>query len=196
MALYPIFLEYDVNVDEDYKDYTLDVKDNNDGIFENYSLYEFRQIFKQLKPNKKILDIIQENLKEFTDNMIGIHIRRTDGDFIKIKWNEVDNMLITKIEDMIKKEKNLKIFLATDSKETQDKYSEHFGDKLLSYIPEEDKFNNNRFNVICGVIDLFLLSKCNKMLIGTVGSSFSITAGLLGEADIWLIKDEKSKLPY
>jgi hypothetical protein len=127
--------------------------------------------------------------------MIGIHIRKTDGGYTNIDWESIDILLIKKLELWLKKDDKLSIFLATDCEKTSNKYKTHFNDRLLSYIPETNKFHNNKFNVISGIIDIYLLSKCNKIIIGTLGSSFSITAGLMGNTPLWLIKDENSKLP-
>ncbi len=35
--------------------------------------------------------------------MIGIHIRRTDGDFVKINWDKTDAKLMQKLDDELKR---------------------------------------------------------------------------------------------
>jgi hypothetical protein len=45
------------------------------------------------------------------------------------------------------------------------------------------KFNNDKFNVLCGVVELFLLSKCNRYIIGTADSTFSVSAMIMADKE-------------
>ena len=43
------------------------------------------------------------------------------------------------------------------------------------------KFNNDKFNVLCGLVEMYLLGECNKGVVGPVSSTFSVCGMLIGE---------------
>lgn len=193
LALYPILLQTD-NI-KDYIEFTLDSEKSSDGLFQNEIFKQLKISFNCLKPIKEVQQIIDNVYEKFSKNMIGLHIRKTDGGFTHMNWNEIDKVLISKLKHWVKQNLDNKIFLATDCKKTQNKYKFYFNNRIIFYNPKQTKFDNNHFNVICGVVDLFLLSKCNIAIIGTLASSFSLTSGLLSNIPLWLVKNEKSPIP-
>lgn len=169
---------------EDYEKYKLHIS----GKFEEDLVYqELKQMFKLLKPVQSIQNEINKVSAQFTDKMIGLHIRRTDGMFLDADWSKTDDALIKKTEEWV--ENGYKIFLATDSFYYEKRFKQRFEDNIIVYTTLNSyKFRNDKINNIAAVVDLYLLSKCNKAIIGTTGSSFSLVASLLSyNTPLWYI---------
>ena len=137
----------------------------------HFKLYKDLIIKDNLK--KKILFFINNNLKGKPS--LGLHIRRTDLlDFqekLKLKLKD-DKYYEKQINNFLKENNDGVIYLATDNNDTQSYYKTIYKDKLKFYdvIP----INNNlrKTDLSHGLIDIIILSKCNKF-VGTFKSSFS-----------------------
>lgn len=129
--------------------------------------------------------------KRFKKYMVGIHIRSTDGGFTDIKWDKMVQDLIKKSKVWCGKSEENGVFLATDN----GKYYVDFASKLVTdqfvfYNPPEtlcgtestnvDKFNNDKFNVLCGLVEMYLLGECSQGIVGTASSTFSVCGMLIG----------------
>ena len=149
----------------------------------------------EIKPVDELQIQIDKYKSKFKSNMIGIHIRSTDGGFVDIKWDAMVQKLITQSNLWCKESKDNGVFLATDNS----KYYIEFASKLTSdqfvfYNPPEilcntrstnvDKFNNDKFNVLSATIEMYLLGSCNAKIIGTASSTFSVCAMLIAEKDV------------
>jgi hypothetical protein len=151
--------------------------------------YEIGDIMNNvLKPVDELQNEIDNYVKKFKKNMLGLHIRTTDGDFVNFNWKEIINKLIIESEKWLKKDSiNNGLFLATDDLNVYIQLLCHFGNSLIFYNPPETlcnsksstKFNNDKYNVFVGLIELYLLSKCNSYIIGTSKSTFSFCAMLM-----------------
>lgn len=153
---------------------------------------ELATVLRTLTPVKELRDEISKYHSMFLPNMIGIHIRSTDGGFVNIDWENIVNKLVSLCTKWTETKEN-GIFLATDNP----KYYEQFkciNDKqLIFYEPPDvlcntrttnnDKFNNDKYNVLCGLVEMQLLGKCNRYIIGTSESTFSFCAMLLAPND-------------
>jgi len=176
-------------------------EDDNNSIFANlkqnmsYSRelifdsigYELGDILKSLEPKKELQVEINKCYKKFLKNMIGIHIRKTDGGFIEFEWGNIIKKYLFECKKWCDKNEENGIFLATDDENVYKEFKINLGNKLILYeapntlcgINSENKFINNKFNVLCAVIEISLLGKCNNYIIGTCDSTFSICAMLL-----------------
>lgn len=152
---------------------------------------EFGEILKyDLQPNDDLKLEIDSNLKNFCENMIGIHVRRSDGGFANYNWKDINKILIQQSKEWCKNENN-GVFLATDDMETYINFASALGNKLVIYNPPEvlcntkstsgNKFSNDKYNVLVGYIELNLLSHCNKLIVGTADSTFSVCAMLMSD---------------
>ena len=123
--------------------------------------------------------------------MIGIHIRSTDGGFVNIKWDEMVKKLIRESVKWCNKSDNHGVFLATDNPKYYVEFASKIqSDKLVFYTPPKelcgtmstnvDKFNNDKYNVLCGLIEMMLLGECSEGVIGTASSTFSVCGMLMG----------------
>jgi len=162
-----------------FHDYFLDVIPNVQIVYEysgtynykGYSIYEnLFPDFTHIKPtnsiNKKINDFV--NNKEF----IAIHVRRTDH----TKLMKKENKIPTSDEDFFNfcDNSTLPIFLATDSIDTQRKFIEKYGDRILFWEKLKKKKVLRKTELEIAVLDLFtcVLAKEFK---GSYYSSFSDT---------------------
>ena len=146
-----------------------------------------------LQPVKELQNEIakMKSTKFVNKNMIGIHIRSTDGGFTGIKWEGMITKLIEESVKWCKKSESNGVFLATDNP----KYYIEFASKLVTeqfvfYNPpmelcgtkstNDDKFNNDKYNVLSALIEMYLLGECNKGIVGTAASTFSVCGMLIG----------------
>lgn len=172
-------------------------------IFFDTIAYELGSILQtEFKPVPALQHEIDKYKSKFRPNMIGFHIRSTDGGFTQIKWDEIVNKLISYSINWCKASKDNGIFLATDNP----KYYIEFASKLTSdqfifYNPptilsntvptNNDKFANDKYNVLCGLIEIHLLGMCHHTIFGTSASTFSVCAMLLAprETKKFLLKN-------
>jgi hypothetical protein len=152
---------------------------------------ELSDAIKLLQPVDYLQKEIDHYYKNFSKNTLGVHVRKSDGAFIKYDWNKLWRPLFNKIYEWLASYEDSKIFLTTDDKEVYQIFKDKLDDKLLFYNPPSvlgsvnntDKFKNDKFNVFCAVIDLHLLGKC-QAIIGTATSTFSLCGMLLADKNI------------
>jgi len=208
---------------KDYKIYIQDLKNFNDkkkfilinsSKFMGFSKENIQLKFKNIPKNiqKDILNYlgklkinkkIQRNVdgfynKFFKGDVIGIHLRK--GDF-KLIANNVGNVssdekFIEEIEKEIKINPKIKFLLATEDKETEEKFKKIFDKKIIVY-PKKTKKRNEEGAVEEALIELLLLSKCKKIS-GSFGSTFTEMAWWIGECkpEIKIIIDKKELEVY
>lgn len=193
MAILPVLRESEKELSNKYK-----FHNPMYGYFEQDEWYNevsqyFRSVLKPVTPLDRIINVY---FKKFKQNMIGIHLRKTDGGFTEMNWNEIDKHIIDRIKEWFSNNTSLGVFLATDCKDTTKKFKNEFGNKLLTFDPHEDKHKNNAFNTRCAVIDMFLLSKCNKLIVGTFGSTFGLCSAMLSEGTpFFVLSNDQYSLP-
>jgi len=146
-----------------------------------------------------IRQIVDKRSIEFDiGNLVGVHVRRDDFMTGKEKLGEVssDNKFFEKMNEILSSNPNKKFFLCTDCQETEDKFKEEFGDKIIVY-PKKNRDRTTKLNTQQGLIDLLLLSK-TKHIIGTYRSTFNEMAWWLGEckAKVDIIIDEDKNKAY
>jgi hypothetical protein len=91
--------------------------------------YLYQNYYKLLIPKKEIQLQIDETIKLLNYNYIACHIRRTDAVLVK-KYK--DGMKTDKeYMKFIKKFKNLKIYIATDCKHTQEKFIKKYPNRII-----------------------------------------------------------------
>jgi hypothetical protein len=160
-------------------DYSCQIKN----ICEYWSIYFKKNIFiktysrfhqsifsdyKNFLPNKDIVTLSNVLLTQFADQMVGVHIRRTDNkDSVLRSSNQLfENEMV----DMLKLNPNLKFYLSTDSENDKLYFTNLFAGKVISNNCEFDR--NSKLSIKHALIDLICLSKCNFIL-GSYYSSFS-----------------------
>ena len=127
------------------------------------------------KPTDDIMENIEGTKERIGEDYIACHIRRADIITIQKKYN-VEPPSDEYFEDFMKSHPDRKIYLATDSRRTQDRFIEKFGNRVYySNIPSGNgstKRPNRTTPVQEAVADLFLCIGSVDFL-GTDCSSFS-----------------------
>ena len=127
--------------------------------------------FDFMRPSRILSKQIDEIAKEFNEYTVGVHVRRTDNK--KSILNSPTERFFEKIEEKIRIQPNFNFFLATDCPDTEHRFVDKFGSRVIS---QKKKFNRSTTSGIqSAVIDLYLLSKTSEV-IGSYHSSFSHTA--------------------
>ena len=157
-------------------------------IIENLFFFDLKKYVKLIKPVKLIkekIDIYVDKLNKIDNKVLGLHVRTLDGGFIEM-YNE-DN-LFNYIDNFLEKNKNWKIYISTDNKNTEDKLINKYNDFMLKLDNPfgnnyDDKFSDNNYGLMNSMYEIFILSKCDKF-VGSAGSSFSLLAWLLSNNNI------------
>jgi hypothetical protein len=147
--------------------------------------------FDKLVVKKNISHKIDRIVGIFDENTIGVHIRR--GDALNSPWKYFynlsnDDFFIDKMNKEIRENQKTNFYLSTDCEQTQKKFLEMFGNKIIALqkdFVESTDMHNPKFGQESAVIDLFCLSNTNK-IIGTYWSSFSTLAANLKRKPIFL----------
>ena len=202
-----IDIEKPGNIFIDFALYSIVSKEDKSDIFTNLKRYicipqevkfdsigeEIGEVLRtQFKPVKELQDEIDKIQKNFFKKTVAIHIRSTDGGFTEYKWPAILKKLIENCKKWTSKGPEYGVFLATDDPEKYIQMQIALGTKLVFYVPppvlcgyrSDDKFGNDKYNVLCGVIESWLLSKTNEYLVGTAQSTFSMGAMLMADKNI------------
>lgn len=141
---------------------------------------EMRDIIKDLKPVNEIQSKINNVIREFEDNdVVGLHIRTTDGGFTDIPSKDVFDF----IHNLLDTNKNARIYISCDTMSLENEIKNKFSDKILYFSKPfgdnySDKFNRTSWGTMNAVCEMYILSKCSKFY-GTPGSSLSFMVWLL-----------------
>lgn len=119
------------------------------------------------------------------DNLIGVHIRRTDS-----KWsieNSPLHVFIEKMDLLLQQNHALYFYVASDDESEKCRLKEIFKDRVITQ-PMTD-YNRDSFQGIeNSVVELYNLSCCKKIL-GSYGSSFSEIASRFGHCEFIMVSD-------
>jgi hypothetical protein len=138
-------------------------------------------------PRKHIRKVIEAN--NF-DNMIGIHIRRSDNK--EAIFHSPNEGFVEQINTEIKTDDKLEFFLATDEPSVQTELVKEFPGRIVTHKKSSLDRNDSKA-IRDAVIDLFSLASCRK-LIGSYYSSFSRTAADIHGIERVIIKEDKLSL--
>ena len=172
---YNDFINKDVTYKENqsYIDAFWDIYQSKNLYINTYSRF-YGSLFSNYNhfvPNEQINDLLMSILKNFSNYMIGVHIRRSD--------NNESTQVSTREKFEVELEKKLsanrysKLFLATDSEEEKIYFVNRFSDRVITSDSRFDR--NSKLSIQGALIDLLCLSKCNE-LIGSYYSSFTEVA--------------------
>ncbi len=118
-----------------------------------------------------------------TREMIGVHVRRTDCE--EAIRASPTSAFVGDMEAEVRRNPCVRFFLATDSPEIEREMESLFGSRVMRY--RKRAISRERPEAIeDAVVDLLCLSKCGRIL-GSRGSSFSVTAAQIGAAELTLV---------
>lgn len=129
---------------------------------------------KLLKPIPKLQSIIDDYKNQLNNSYISCHIRRTDLVDKPYSNQKPDEEYMNFIDQY---DASLKIYIATDNRETQDTFKNKYGDRMIlkEIVPSH---NHRQTSVQDAVVDIFIC-KDAAYFMGTHGSSFSDTINQL-----------------
>jgi hypothetical protein len=136
--------------------------------------------FRSFVPQKSIQDIIDGYSVE---NMIGVHIRRTDNQRSII--NAPFEKFVQYMQAEINADRSAQFFLATDDPKIEIALKHRFPGRIVTHV-KKSLDRNNPTAIRDAVVDLYCLSNCRKIL-GTYWSSFSETASQIRGIDMILV---------
>lgn len=134
--------------------------------------YSLNEIF---VPTEEINDNIQSIVSQFTDDTIGVHVRRTDN-LTSLRMSDNDSF-IRMIDREISLNPQARFYLATDDFSVKEIFTQRYGDRIITVDnpTSRDTLEGMKF----AVQELFCLSKSRKIL-GSAYSSYSEIAAELG----------------
>jgi hypothetical protein len=158
--------------------------DRQDKSYQDFQA-KYRQFAQQILIKPSIKSPLGKFIsKHWTDDIVGVHIRRTDH--VKHLSKKPDGTSLISTNDKFFKKINLEIskgvskfFLATDDVETKTIFETKYPGMFISYCQEFDKSKLRQTTVQDALSDLYLLSQTNK-IIGSKCSSFSKYASEMG----------------
>jgi glutamate synthase domain-containing protein 1 len=128
---------------------------------------------------EKFQDILDNYIKNISENYIAIHVRRTDNSEIaKINNNYTDDK---DFFDFIEKNSDKKVFLATDNKETQELFIRKYGDRINIYKEILNSDSLRKTDLLNTIIDIYICSNA-EMFLGSGWSSFTQLIRYLNES--------------
>ena len=136
--------------------------------------------FSSFVPKKPIQDVIDGYGVE---NMIGVHIRRTDNQRSII--NAPFEKFVQYMQAEIDADCDAMFFLATDDPKIEIALKHRFPRRIVTHV-KKSLDRNNPIAIRDAVVDLYCLSNCRKLL-GTYWSSFSETASQIRGIDIIMV---------
>jgi hypothetical protein len=126
-------------------------------------------------------DIVQKTkaiTSTFPENIIGIHIRRTDHTYI-IQHSPTE-LFIDAIENEIKNDSEVKFYLASDSMDEKKNLLNLYGDRIITSMKASKR--NTETGIIDAFVEMNVLSRTKKIYAGD--SSFAHIASKLSGTDI------------
>jgi hypothetical protein len=133
----------------------------------------------KLVPTKQIAS----NLFPLPSPIIGVHIRRTDHQIAKETSRLED--FVTHMRECLQEQPDISFFLATDDPETESTLKAAFPKKIITFSKSGYR-RSERATIREALVDLLLLSKCDKIL-GSYYSSFSDYASMFRRVELYKV---------
>ena len=150
-------------------------------IYSCYSMTEHYPLAKMFVPKGEIMSRINSITAQFSENTIGVHIRRTD---------HIKAMAACSVEDyeaemerLTKVDANVKFFLATDDAGVKQRLETKFAGRIITQQTRLSRSDSE--GMLGSVVDLWVLA-ATKKIIGSYGSSYSELAAELGAIEMVL----------
>jgi len=148
-----------------------------------YSLTRYYSLTELFVPVPELSDRINQMKQCFSENVIGIHIRRGDN-IHSIRKNDVDDYF-SFMDSEIATEPETRFYLATDSVEVKKEMTNRYGDRMLYHdaVLERDSVQGMKD----AVVDLWCLG-LTKRIIGSYYSSYSEIAAEMGGIELTILE--------
>ena len=150
-------------------------------IYSCYSMTEHYPLSEMFVPREDIMSRINALTAHFSENTIGVHIRRTD---------HIKAMAACSVEDyeaemerQANADANVKFFLATDDAAVKHRLETKFAGRIITQQTRLSRSDSE--GMLGSVVDLWALA-ATKKIIGSFGSSYSELAAELGGIEMVL----------
>lgn len=130
-------------------------------------------------PVDEIQDAIDRVVTHFSENTIGVHIRRTDNKQ-SIAQSPLDSFYAL-MDKYIAEDDNVKFYLATDDDEVKSEMVGKYAERIITQYDKTERKTLEGMKF--AVNDMYCLSKTKK-IIGSVYSSYSSIAAELGGIEV------------
>ncbi len=145
-------------------------------IFYPFINKEYRRLF-QFRP--EIEEKAREILETLGENVVGIHIRRTDNS--QSILHSPDELFFEEMDRRIARDHKVNFYLATDDEAVKRNFKARYGDRLVTSSRPANR--TSRGGIIDAAVEMCTLSK-TKEIIGSHYSSFSEAASLFGSVPL------------
>lgn len=156
--------------------------------YDSVYLVQWGQFYKQnidlstIYPCDNIRHIVDQRMFK-NENVIGIHIRRTDN-MLSIQ-NSPDELFVRLMREEINRNKDVRFYLASDSIDVKHNMAKEFGDRIVLF--DSVLKRSYKSGIIDAYVELILLSKTSKIY-GSYGSTYSLLASMLENIPLCVIK--------
>jgi len=140
--------------------------------------YKRPPAFSRLRPVPALEQAVAAQVAAFPEDVVGVHVRRTDH------WRgaaSTTDRFVSLMRDEVARSPGVRFFLATDDTREEAVLTREFPNRVL-IRPKQTLNRNDPMGIQDALIDLYCLSHTRKVL-GTIRSSFSRTAALLGNRE-------------
>lgn len=148
-----------------------------------FQLYKHELVRRLFVPLDEIQEEIDKRSHLFSKYMIGVHIRRTDN-IDSIRQSPIE-LFYDKLDQDIKEDTEIGIYLATDSEEVKQLMKERYGERLL--LSDKQASRDSWEGIKDGIADMYTLARTQKIY-GSFQSSFSDMAAQIGGVPLEIIK--------
>ena len=148
-----------------------------------FQLYDYAWISRLFVPVDEIMEEVENRCRNFSDAMIGVHIRRTDN-LASIRQSPIE-LFYQKLDEKIKEDGKVAIYLATDSEEVKREMKERYGDRIFCSGKKADR--GSLEGIREGITDMYTLARTQKIY-GSFQSSFSDMAAQIGGVPLEILK--------
>lgn len=136
--------------------------------------------FDAFVPIAPIQNAVRQQMELLGPDFVGVHIRRTDN---RTSWEQSPTSLF--IERMEALPPSTRFYVATDSEAVKKELSDHFGTRVLTAPRAAER--GSLSGMRDAVAEMYLLSHA-RALMGSAGSTFSMTAAKLGRTPLTIIR--------
>ncbi|MBE6300538.1 MAG: hypothetical protein E7085_01600 [Parabacteroides distasonis] len=146
--------------------------------------YKKDNILQYLKPTSKVLKLIEERRIQLglDENMIGIHIRRTDH------IQSIQESPLSLFFDVINKEmlnnSTVRFYVASDDLGEKLRLKNVYGDRIVTLLDKVTR--DNEQGILDAIVELYTLASMKKIY-GSSNSTYSILAAQLSNIDLEIL---------
>lgn len=150
-----------------------------------FQKYDYAWISRLFVPVDEIAKEVESRCLEFPEEVIGVHIRRTDN-LASIQQSPIE-LFYQKLDKDISENNRVGIYLATDSEEVKRGMKERYGNRIHS--SDKQASRSSLEGIRDGIADMYTLARTRKIY-GSFQSSFSEMASQIGGAPLEILSLE------